>query len=436
MEADVSRGEPVEIMHDRGLEGPGSGEARASCELDAAGGESSASSHASSAEGAAAAPVVDLAESRARIDEIDAHIIDLFQRRMRISRDVAAYKKATGMQVFDKAREDAKVARARELADDEFKDYMAPLFDLLMEMSRSYQDNILAHDTQLARDARVVGRAEFPASARVAVQGVLGAYSHIAATELFNEPEVSFLSTWEDVCDAVESGAAEFGVLPLENSTAGAVDRVYALMRSRGLFIVRAATMRIEHDLLAKPGVSLEDVHEVFSHEQALRQCEGFIAGLPGDAVASVRANTAMAAQAVANSPRRDVAAISSAACARIYGLDVLAHDIQDEGDNYTRFVCVARKPALYGAPTTSSFLIVTPHIAGALHRVLARLATLGINMTKLQSRPIPGREFEFMFYVDVQCVPGDEAFDAMSRQIPTLCEVCRYLGSYEEVSC
>ena len=149
-------------------------------------------------------------------------------------------------------------------------------------------------------------------------------------------------------------------------------------MQSRGLSIVRAATMRIEHDLLAKPGVAIEDVAEVFSHEQAHRQCEGFIAGLPGDAVASVR------------------------------------------------FVCVARKPALYGNPTTSSFLIVTPHIAGALHRVLARLATLGINMTKLQSRPIPVREFEFMFYVDVQCVPGDEAFDAMARQIPTLCDVCR----------
>lgn len=386
--------------------------------------------------GVVGAPVVDLAESRARIDEIDARIIDLFQRRMRISRDVAAYKKATGMQVFDKTREDAKVARAREMADAEFKDYMPTLFDLLMEMSRSYQDGILAHETELSHETRSIERAAFPQSARVAVQGVQGAYSHIVATELFDGPNVSFCSTWEDVCDAVETGEVEFGVLPLENSTAGAVDRVYALMQSRGLSIVRAATMRIEHDLLAKPGVTIEDVAEVFSHEQALRQCEGFIAGLPGDAVASVRANTAMAAQAVANSPRRDVAAISSEACARIYGLEVLARDIQDEGDNYTRFVCVARKPALYGNPTTSSFLIVTPHIAGALHRVLARLATLGINMTKLQSRPIPGREFEFMFYVDVQCVPGDEAFDAMARQIPTLCDVCRYLGSYEEISC
>ena len=384
----------------------------------------------------ASAPIVDLSQSRAKIDAIDEQIIDLFQRRMRIVRDVADYKRAVGKAVYDGAREARKIKQAQAIADPQFKDYMAPLFDMIMEMSRSYQDDMLAQETVLSRTASQLSLQAFPQSASVACQGVAGAYSHIAAMRLFESPEVDFADTWEDVCDAVESGSVQFGVLPLENSTAGAVDRVYDLLRKRGLYVVRALTLRINHDLLAKPDVSLDDVCEVYSHEQALRQCSDFIENMPqGDVKASIRANTAMAAAAVASSERCDIAAISSAACADIYGLEVLASGIQDEDNNFTRFVCVSREPALYGNPTTSSFLIVTPHEPGSLHRVLSRLATLGINATKLQSRPIPGREFEFMFYVDLECVPGDEAFMPMARQIPSLCDVCMYLGSYEEVS-
>ena len=382
------------------------------------------------------APIVDLAQSRAKIDAIDEQIIDLFQRRMRVVRDVADYKRAVGKATYDGAREACKVKQAQAIADPQFKDYMAPLFDMIMEMSRSYQDNMLAQETALSHTASQLSLQVFPASVSVACQGVPGAYSHIAAMRLFESPEVDFANTWEEVCDAVESGTVQFGVLPLENSTAGAVDRVYDLLRKRGLYIVRALTMRIDHDLLAKPGVSLDDICEVYSHEQALRQCSDFIEDMPrGDVKASIRPNTAMAAEAVASSERRDIAAISSAACAHIYGLEVLASGIQDEDNNFTRFVCVSREPALYGNPTTSSFLIVTPHEPGSLHRVLSRLATLGINATKLQSRPIPGREFEFMFYVDLECVPGDEAFMPMARQMPSLCDVCMYLGSYEEIS-
>ncbi len=340
------------------------------------------------------------------------------------------------MPTLDGAREARKIEHARELADPAFRPYMAPLFDTLMELSRAYQDEANAAETPLSTATAQLTCEPFPESARVVCQGVAGAYSHLALMRLFAQPEVSFTDTWEAACGAVESGAADFAVLPLENSTAGAVDRVYDLLRTRGLYVVRALSMRIEHDLLAKPGTTVDQIHEVYSHEQALRQCSSFIDAMPAkDVKASIRANTAMAAAAVAASDRRDVAAISSAACAPLYGLEVLASGIQDEGDNFTRFVCVARRPALFGRPTISSFLVVTPHEPGSLHRVLARLATLGINMTKLQSRPIPGRAFEFMFYIDLECVPGDPRFAPMARQIPALCDVCRYLGSYEELS-
>ncbi len=380
-------------------------------------------------------PVVDLAVSRARIDEIDAQIIDLFERRMHIAADVAAYKRATGKAVLDKEREAAKIDKATELASDELKKFIPPLFSMMMEMSRAYQHSLLDDGSESAVPAEISAFAELPAGARVAVQGVEGAYQHIACCELFDSPDIAFVPTFDAVADAVESECVAYGILPLENSTAGTVDRVYDLLYKRGLYIARAITLRINHDLLAKPGVGIPDIAEVFSHEQALRQCTDFIAQMPNEVTSTACRNTAMAASMVANSERDDVAAISSSACAELYGLNVLEHAIQDESDNFTRFICVAKRPQLVGAPERSSLLLITPHEAGALFRVLSRIAALGVNMVKLESRPIPGSEFEFMFYVDIECTPNDAAFAEVVAQIAPLCDSLAYLGSYAEVS-
>ena len=275
-------------------------------------------------------PVIDLSISRARIDEIDAQIIELFERRMHIAADVAAYKRATGKPVLDKAREAAKIDKATELASDEFKKFIPPLFSMMMEMSRAYQHSLLDEVSERVVPAAIDEVAELPAAAHVAVQGVEGAYQHIACRELFVDPDIVFVPTFDAVADAVEEGRVEYGILPLENSTAGTVDRVYDLLYKRGLYIARAITLRINHDLLAKPGVEESDIVEVFSHEQALRQCTNFIAQMPNEVTSTACRNTAMAASSVANSERRDVAAISSTACAELYGLNVLQHAIQD----------------------------------------------------------------------------------------------------------
>ena len=367
-------------------------------------------------------PVIDLSVSRARIDEIDAQIIELFERRMHIAADVAAYKRATGKPVLDKAREAAKIDKATELASDEFKKFIPPLFSMMMEMSRAYQHSLLDEVSERVVPAAIDEVAELPAAAHVAVQGVEGAYQHIACRELFDDPDIVFVPTFDAVADAVEEGRVEYGILPLENSTAGTVDRVYDLLYKRGLYI-------------AKPGVEESDIVEVFSHEQALRQCTDFIAQMSNEVTSTACRNTAMAASSVANSERRDVAAISSTACAELYGLNVLQHAIQDEADNFTRFICVAKKPQIVGVPERSSLLLITPHEAGALFRVLSRIAALGVNMLKLESRPIPGSEFEFMFYVDIECTPNDAAFDEVIAQIEPLCDSLAYLGSYAEVS-
>lgn len=380
-------------------------------------------------------PIVDLTVSRARIDEIDAQIIKLFEQRMRVAADVAAYKRSCGKAVLDKKREAEKIAKASEMASDEFKQFIPPLFRMVMEMSRAYQHSLLDGQAAVAGYADCPQAERLPENARVAVQGVAGAYQHIACEKLFNNPEISFVATFDAVADAVERESVAYGILPLENSTAGTVDRVYDLLYRRGLHIVSAITLRINHDLLAKPGTTLNDITEVFSHEQALRQCAEFIETMPGDVTSTACRNTAMAARAVAISERHDVAAISSTACASLYGLAVLKHAIQDEPDNFTRFICVAKNPQLIGNVDRSSLLLITPHEPGALFRVLSRIAALGVNLVKLESRPIPGSEFEFMFYVDIESTPKDEAFSQVIGQISPLCDSLAYLGSYTETS-
>lgn len=377
---------------------------------------------------------VDLALSREKIDAIDAQLIALFERRMRISSDVAAYKRANGMAVFDPERERCKIESATAIAADEFKQYMAPLFGFIMEMSRAHQHRLLDEGSNLSFDARIVD--SLPASPRIVCQGVKGSYSHIAARALFPQGEVLFCDAWSDACDRVCAGEVDFAVLPLENSTAGTVNRVCDLLAQHCLFVVSSLSLRIEHALLAKPGCRLADVAEVVSHEQALRQCAAFIAKLPGDVRATVCENTAVAARDVAEGSRRDVAAISSPACAELYGLETIARCVQDESDNFTRFVCVAREPQVTHDADRSSFLFALPHEPGSLHRVLSRIAALGVNLLKLESRPIPGKRFEFMFYVDIASVPEDGVFDDIVSQISPLCDRLSYLGSYCEHAC
>lgn len=386
-------------------------------------------------------PDIDLVRARRRIDEIDSHIIELFQERMKTVRDVAECKRRTGKAVFDARREAEKVAAAVEQAADEFKGYMPSLFDMLMEMSKSYQESRLSRESELSRRVRSLrGGERLPHPMRIACQGVEGAYAHEAARRMFPASSdchraISFCRSWAEVCDSVVRGEVDFGALPLENSTAGSIGKVYDLLATRGLYICREFTMPIRHCLLANEGVALSDVREVFSHEQALRQCEGYLERMPHAVKATLCANTAMAARDLSESGRMDAAAISSEGCADIYGLRVLARNIQDADDNFTRFVGVSREPHLYETCNRSSFLLELPHEPGSLYRVLSRLVALGVNLLKLESRPIPGRAFDFMFYVDVECVPGDEAFLPMAAQLPHLCERCVYLGSYAEFS-
>ena len=250
---------------------------------------------------------------------------------------------------------------------------------------------------------------------------------------MFRHANISYHHDFEGVIEAVASGACAFGVLPLENSTAGSVNRVYDLMSSHDFHIVRSCRLAIDHNLLAVPGTRIEDLGIVYSHEQAIRQCAGYLARLPHVKVHSC-ANTAQAAEKVAALGRTDVAAIASRDCAQLYGLDILEHSVQDQSNNYTRFACIAKDLTIYPGADRSSLVVTLAHEPGSLYKMLAKFYALDINLIKIESRPIPQRAFEFRFYFDIECPAAAPQFLTLIDSIADVCEEFRYLGSYQEV--
>lgn len=382
--------------------------------------------------------MAELSELRQEIDRIDAEIFRLFSERAEVSGDVAAYKREHGMRVFDPARERSKVADAASRAPEDLATYAQVLMELLMEASRSRQHALLADsadDPTLARiqEARAATPELFPPSARVSCQGVEGAYSQIAAERIFRHPQISYAPTFDAVFRTVEQGLARYGVLPLENSTAGSVNQMYDLMMEHSFHIVRTTRVKIDHNLLALPGAKFSSIRDIYSHEQAINQCAEFLSGLP-DVRVHVCENTAVAARRVAESGRTDAAALSSRPCADLYGLEVLASAVQDRDNNYTRFACISKDLEIYPGADRASLMIVLPHAPGALYKLLAKFYALDINILKLESRPIPERDFEFMFYFDISCPVAAPEFSSLMATIGSLCQECRFLGSYTEV--
>lgn len=382
--------------------------------------------------------MAELSEIRRRIDGIDSQIFSLLTERTDLAAEVAAYKREHGMRVFDPVREREKVADAARRVPDDLATSAQVLMELLMEASRARQHALLGDDAASETMAAITAARQatpelFPTSARVACQGVEGAYSQAAAERFFRRPNLTFAPTFDGVFSAVEQGLSDYGVLPLENSTAGSVNQVFDLMMEHHFCVVRTTRVKVDHSLLAMPGAKLSDIREIYSHEQAIRQSAEFLSGLP-DVSVHVCENTALAAKRVAESGRRDVAALSSRACAGLYGLDVLASSVQDRDNNYTRFACISKRLQIFPGADRTSLMVVLPHEPGALYKLLAKFYALDINLLKLESRPIPERDFEFMFYFDLECPVASPAFSTLMSSIEGLCQEFRYLGSYSEV--
>ena len=380
---------------------------------------------------------MDLKDYRKQIDEIDDQMVELFRRRMEVASAIAEYKKQQGMQVLDATREREKLADVCSKVEPEMRNYTSVLYSSLFELSRSYQNRKLQNATVLSE--KITAAVEntprlFPEHASVAVCGVEGAYAQQACEKAFKTPFILYMNNFEGVFSAIENGLCQYGVVPIENSTAGSVKKVYDLMVNHEFSIVRTVRLKIDHNLLAKRGTKMEDIKEIVSHEQAISQCAGFLKSLGKDVKITAVENTAMAAEMVAKSDRTDIAAISSRACMELYGLSCLQRNVQDQGNNYTRFICISKNLEIYPGANHTTILLSTNHKPGALYKILARFYALGINVTKLESRPIPDRDFEFMFYFDLETSVYSQEFVQIICELSAGTEDFAYLGSYSEI--
>ena len=378
---------------------------------------------------------MDLQELREEINRIDRDMVNLYLKRLETAEAIGVWKRENGVPVYDPARERHLLNEVAELAGEENENGVRALFSFLIAQSRTRQLLDEGKRTFVGAEIRTALEstpALFPEKAAVACQGVEGAYSQQACEKIFRHPEITYLQTFKDVFDAIENGQCRYGILPIENSLAGSVNSVYDQMASHRFHIVRSTRIKIDHTLLGLPGAKTEDIREVYSHEQAIQQCAGFLSRHPEWHV-NACTNTAAAASMVARSGRKEVAAISSPVCAELYGLQCLESGIQNNSNNHTRFICISRDAEVYPGADRTSLLLALPNRPGELYRILSLFNAQGINLTKLESRPVPGRDFEFMFCFDIDASVYSPAFSRLMETLEVSAEHFVWLGSYSE---
>ena len=379
---------------------------------------------------------MELQDIRADIDRIDDQLVRLFTERMDCAARIAASKRETGKPIRDHAREREIVNRLTKQAGEGCAPYVKALYSHIFDLSRSYQTRLNTRPGALAEKieraiAQTQGRA-LPAHALVACQGTEGSYQQQACEKLFQYPDILYFDSFDKVFSAVEKGMCQYGILPIENSTAGSVTQVYDLMEKHHFYICGAQKLRVDHKLLRRDGHSQTQIREIVSHEQALRQCSRFLSAHPEIKVTRME-NTATAAEYVARSDRDDLAAIASKVCGALYGLDIVAEGISDSEYNYTRFICISRKLEIYPQARKLSLMLNLAHQPGALNAVVSRLALAGVNLLKLESRPIPGREFEFQFFFDMAASVADPDVVRLLSELEANCDKLVFLGCYDE---
>ena len=379
---------------------------------------------------------MDLTKLRDEIDQIDDILIKAFVERMDLSRQIAEYKKDHGIPIWIPEREKIILQKVAEKAGPEMAEYAKVLYSMLFELSRSYQCKCNDRQSEVyyrIADGIAHTPSLFPAAPTVACQGMEGAFSQMACERIFKDPFLVYFKNTDSVFQAVEQGFCQYGVLPLENSAGGSVKKVYDLLIRHNFAIIRSCSLKTDHNLLANPGTDFSGIKEVYSHQNAIIQCSRFFKEHPNIKVIPVE-NTAVAAELVANSGRTDVAAVASHACKELYGLISLADIIQDNKLNRTHFICFSKQLEIYPGSNKTTIMMVFPHKPGALYKVLARLYTLGINIMKLESRPISDRDYEVMFYFDLETSIYSDEYVQLMSELDDLCTEFKYLGSYTEV--
>ncbi len=374
---------------------------------------------------------MDLKEYRQQIDEIDAQIVDLYEKRMEVSKGIARYKIENGMKVLDRSREREKLTKVRSMTHDEFHAMAAEeLFEQIMSVSRKLQYQLLSEEGSQGRLPFIGVDALDKDNARVVFQGAEGAYSQIAMRQYFGDSVNAFhVDTFRDAMGAIDEGSADFAVLPIENSTAGVVSEIYDLLVEFENYIVGEQIIRIEHCLLGTAGATLEDIRTVYSHPQSLMQSAKYLSEHPWQQISMQ--NNAFAARKVAEEGDKSQAAVASELAGSIYGLKVLAKGINQSDSNSTRFIIVTNQKVFRKDAGTISICFELPHQSGSLYHMLSHFIYNRLNITKIESRPIPDRNWEYRFFLDFDGNLADSAVKNALRGLREEARNMKILGNY-----
>jgi len=374
---------------------------------------------------------MDLLELRKKIDEIDSQIVSLYEDRMDVCRKVAEYKIETGKKVFDRVREQEKLAKLKTMTHNEFNSHgVEELFEQIMSMSRKLQYQMLSERGSLGQ-LPFIGVEELETKkARVVFQGAEGAYSQAAMMQYFGDQVNSFhVDTFRDAMSAIDEGSADFAVLPIENSTAGIVSEIYDLLVEFENYIVGEQIIRIEHCLLGVPGAKIEDINTVYSHPQSLMQSAKFLEDY-GFKQISMQ-NNAFAAKKVAEEKDPTQGAIAGEIAGKIYGLDVLKKGVNQSGTNSTRFIIVTNQKIFQKDAKKVSICFEVSHQSGSLYHMLSHFIYNNLNMTKIESRPIEDRNWEYRFFIDFEGNLADSAVKNALRGLRDEARNMKILGNY-----
>lgn len=375
---------------------------------------------------------MDLLEIRDKIDSVDKEIVRLFEERMNLCRDVAEFKIENNRQVLDPEREKQKIEKIRETTENEYyRQGSGELFKQIMAMSRKMQYKMLAeHGMMKDVEFQEVDNIQRD-KAKVVYQGVEGAYAHEASLQYFGEDaDTYYVDSWRDAMEEVKCGRADYAVLPIENSTAGSVTQVYDLLMEYDNYIIGETFLKVEHALIGLPQAEISDIRKVYSHPQALMQSEGYLYQHRDWQQISV-SNTAASAKKVLEDGDISQAAVASKRAAKIYGLKVLEEGIQDNDFNTTRFVIVGKKKIYTSNADKISIAFEIAHESGSLYEMLSHFIYNNLNMTKIESRPIEGRNWEYRFFLDFTGKLGDAAVKNALRGIDEEAISFKILGNY-----
>lgn len=376
---------------------------------------------------------MDLNEIRKDIDAIDDQIVKLLEQRSQLAVDVAKYKKENHMQVMQQGREQFIIDRIRDAVSDEMKNSAEITFTTIMDLSKCRQHHLLTEKRDFHIHKPMSGR---PLAATV----TKGSYSAVACDRFFDgKCDVTYVKHFEDVFEMVEKGEVDYGVLPLVNSTAGDVTATYDLMGKYNFYICKTIDVCIAHVLAAKKGTKLSDVKNVFSHEMAIRQCSEFINENNLNPIEA--STTAKGAQIVAKTDETDCAAICSAFCAEMNGLEIIADNIADIKDNYTRFILISKRLEVTDNANVISLSLTLPHTPGSLYRLLTRFSYCGLNLSRIESKPMPSGfadmkddAFDFIFYLDFIGSIRNDGVVKLLNNLEDEMKYYRFLGNYEEI--